>query len=304
MLAYGARRPSMRFLEKMNAAMDYIEGHLDLEVDYRELASLVGCSEYHLSRMFPFLTGQSLSLYIRRRRLTQAALELGDSKGDLLPIAVRYGYSSVETFSRAFREVHGTTPSLVRDHRVPVKAFAKLAFTLNVQGVTAMVYRLVTKDAFRLVGVKKTVPLVYSGPNPEIDAMWRALSMEKILRWKSLSDTEPRGIISASTNFSEERMNGGGTLDHYIGAATTQPASGEDSCLEVEAGEWAVFEAVGDFPRNLQNLWGRIYSEWFPTSPYEVRQGPELLWNEGPDTSKPNFRSEIWVPVGKKPRQS
>jgi len=287
----------MEFLEKMNAAMGYIEDHLAREIDYRELAALVGCSEYHLSRMFPFLTGQSLSLYIRRRRLTQAALELGDPHRELLEVAVKYGYSSVDAFSRAFREVHGTTPSQARDHRVPVKSFAKLAFTLNVQGVTAMVYRLVTKDAFRIVGIQKTVPLVFSGPNKDIDAMWQTLTLEKIQRWKGLSNTEPRGIISASTQFSEERMRGSGTLDHYIGAATTQLAPEGEACLEVEAGEWAVFEAVGDFPRNLQNLWGRIYSEWFPTSSFEGRPGPEILWNEGPDTSKPDFRSEIWIPV-------
>src|SRR6185369_9445258 len=100
----------MDFLEKMNAAMDYVEAHLTGEIDYAELAHTAGCSEYHFSRMFPFVTGQSLSLYIRRRRLTQAALELRDS-AELLELAVRYGYSSVDAFSRAFREVHGVAPS-------------------------------------------------------------------------------------------------------------------------------------------------------------------------------------------------
>lgn len=296
----------MDFLEKMNAAMDYIEERLGGEIDHGELARLVGCSEYHLSRMFPFVTGQSLSLYIRRRRMTQAALELKDQGQGLglLDLAVKYGYSSVDAFRRAFREIHGTVPSLVVGEPTTVKSFTKLSFTLIVKGVTAMTYRLVTKEAFAIVGLKKTVPLVFSGPNQAIDDMWKSLSMEQIVRWKALSDGEPRGIISASTNFSEERMAGGGTLDHYIGVVTSKDGLAEEARLAVPAGQWAVFEAIGNFPTNLQTLWGRIYSEWFPSSNYEVRQGPEILWNEGPDTTKPDFRSEIWIPVAKKPSKS
>lgn len=286
----------MDFLEKMNGAMEYIEEHLDGEVDYAELARRIGCSEYHLSRMFPFLTGESLSLYIRRRRMTRAALELRGGEEDLLGLAVKYGYSSVDAFSRAFREVHGVPPSRAVGP-VPLRSFPKMSFQFQVQGVVPMVYRLVTKEGFRIVGIQKTVSLVFSGPNPEIDAMWKGLSLPVIQRWKALSDTEPRGIISASTNFSEGRMTEQGTLDHYIGVVTTGAGSPDDACLEVEAGLWAVFEAVGPFPQTLQNVWGRIYSEWFPSSPYQVRRGPEILWNEGPDTTKPDFRSEIWIPV-------
>ena len=115
---------------------------------------------------------------------------------------------------------------------------------------------------------------------------------------KALSNIEPRGMISASANFSEGRQDGG-ELDHYIGVATTREPQPWMAQLEVAACTWAVFEAVGPFPETLQSIWGRIYAEWFPTSGYEQVQGPELLWNESPDTSSPAYRSEIWVPVAK-----
>lgn len=160
-----------------------------------------------------------------------------------------------------------------------------------------MVYRITDKDSFWIVGISKTVPIVFSGPNNEIDAMWKTLTPDMITYWKSISNIEPAGIISASTNFSDDRMSGNGTLDHFIGVATTAVSTREMSSIEVESGAWAIFEVIGDFPRNLQSAWGRIYSEWFPQSDYELREGPEILWNEGPDTTKPDFRSEIWVPV-------
>ncbi|MNN62391.1 Bacterial transcription activator, effector binding domain [compost metagenome] len=82
--------------------------------------------------------------------------------------------------------------------------------------------------------------------------------------------------------------------------ATTLDCPEPFSQLEVPAATWAVFEAVGPFPGTLQNIWGRIYSEWFPSSHYELVEGPEILWNESKDTSLPAYRSEIWIPVVKK----
>lgn len=91
-----------------------------------------------------------------------------------------------------------------------------------------------------------------------------------------------------------------GGLDHYIGVATTRDCPEHLAKLEVAASTWAVFEAVGPFPDTLQNIWGRIYSEWFPSANYELAKGPEILWNEANDYESPNFRSEIWIPVVKK----
>jgi len=287
----------LEFLDKMNVAVDYIEAHLTQEIDYRQLAHRMGCSEYHFSRTFPFVAGMGLGLYVRRRRMTQAALDLQKPGAVLLDVAVAYGYSSVDGFARAFREVHGVPPSAVQRNGEAVRLFSKLTFTVRIQGGEAMVYRMVEKEAFRIAGIAKRVPLVFSGPNADIDALWKSVTPEQIARWKGLSNTEPRGIISASTNFSEDRMEGTGTLDHHIGAATTLVPGPEDQVLEVEAGSWAVFEARGNFPTNLQTTWGRIYSEWFPTAGCEARLGPEILWNEGPDTTKPDFKSEIWIPV-------
>ncbi|MBW5467670.1 AraC family transcriptional regulator, partial [Brevibacillus formosus] len=153
--------------------------------------------------------------------------------------------------------------------------------------------------AFRIVGLKKRVPLIYRGVNPEIAAMWASLDMETIQQLKSLSDIEPLGLISASTNFSEGRLEFG-ELDHYIGVATTKACPDNMAVLEVPASTWAVFEAVGPFPDTLQDVWARIYLEWFLSSGYEQAEGPEILWNENKDTSSPAFRSEIWIPVVKK----
>ena len=60
----------MDSLKNMNTAMRYIEDNLTNEIDFKEVARLALCSEYHFKRMFSFLAGISLSDYIRCRRLT------------------------------------------------------------------------------------------------------------------------------------------------------------------------------------------------------------------------------------------
>lgn len=163
-----------------------------------------------------------------------------------------------------------------------------------------MNYRIVEKGAFQIAGIMKRVPIIFHGVNPEIAKMWQSLDSEMISRLKELSNTEPLGIISASANFSEGRMEEKGELDHYIGVATTKECTNNLACYNVPARTWAVFEAVGPFPETLQNVWGRIYSEWFSSSSYELAEGPEMLWNENKDLTSPDFRSEIWIPVLKK----
>ncbi|MBU5353132.1 AraC family transcriptional regulator [Paenibacillus silvae] len=287
----------MDSLANLNRALQYIEDHLEEDIDVREAARLAQCSDYHFSRMFSFLAGISLSEYIRRRRLTLAAFELQAGDLRIVDVAVKYGYTSADAFSRAFQVLHGITPSSVRSHAPSLVAYPRMTFQLTIQGGNAMNYRIVEKEAFSIAGFMKRVPIQFEGVNPEIASMWKSLTSEDIDRLKQLSNVEPQGLISASVNFSEGRMEEQGELDHYIGAATSKECPKDFSKLEVPALTWAVFEAVGPFPETLQQVWSRIYSEWFPSANYEVARGPEILWNEGKDVSSPEFRSEIWIPV-------
>ncbi|QSX09477.1 AraC family transcriptional regulator [Alkalibacter rhizosphaerae] len=290
----------MDSLSKMNKAMAYIEEHLMEDMDYGRISQIAYCSEYHFKRMFSFLAGVSLSEYIRRRKLTLAALDLKNMDLRIIDVAFKYGYHSADSFSRAFHSMHGILPSQARNEDAQLKAYPTMTFQLTIRGGNEMKYRIVEKKSFKLVGFKKRVPVVFEGVNPEIAKMTEQLTLEVVQQLKSMSNTEPMGIVSASTNFSEGRMEENGELDHYIGVATRSSDAGDFDELDIDAGTWAVFEVVGPFPETLQNAWGRIYSEWFPSSGYEAVDGPEILWNESPNTADPNYRSEIWIPVKKK----
>lgn len=285
-------------LKQFNLAMQYIEQHLTADIDTGQIARLACCSEYHFKRMFSFLSGYSLGEYIRLRRLTLAALELNNSELKVIDAAVKYGYDSPDSFARAFQSFHGLTPSEARRSGASLKAIPPMTFQLTIRGGTPMEFRIVEKDAFFVVGVKKRMTLVFEGENPQAASLWQSLTPENFAELKALSNVEPQGILSVSANF-EDRISEGSQLDQYLGVATALPASERWACLPVEAATWAVFTAIGAFPQALQETWAKIYAEWLPGSGYELTGGPEMLWNESPDTSNPQYKSEIWIPVVK-----
>lgn len=104
----------MEWIDKMNAALDYIEENLTDTIDYEAIAQKACCSSYNFQRMFSFIADVSLAEYIRRRRLTQAGFDLQKTDSIVLDIALKYGYDSPISFSRAFQNLHGLTPSEAR----------------------------------------------------------------------------------------------------------------------------------------------------------------------------------------------
>lgn len=293
----------MNSLKQLNEAMAYIEARLTEPINFEEVGKKAGCSGYHFKRMFSFLAGMSIGEYVRNRRLSLAVNYLMNTDQKIIDIALLLGYESPDAFTKAFSALHGVSPSKARAERLNLKVFTPMTFSLQIQGGTQMVYRLVEKEAFYVVGYKKRTELIYEGIGTEMQVLATELGIEKLLRLKALSNLEPMGILSVTDNIDSERLLGS-ELDQYIGVVRTEVASldpkeGYD-LLEVGAGKWAVFTVVGKFPEAVQQTWASIFSEWFASSDYELREGPEMLWYEGQDMTRPDFKCELWIPVSQK----
>ncbi len=272
--------------------MAHIEDHLEDHVDAKELARLAGTSEYHFRRMFSALAGLSLSEYVRRRRLTQAAKEVLSGQASLLDIAVRWGYGSNEAFARAFKAMHDIGPQEARNTKAALRSQQILSFRLTVEGSTNMEYRIVEREAFRVVGRGTRVPLVHVGMNPAIVEFIKGIGMPTLERMKELSDSEPQGLVALTDN--AEGVEEGDHLDYFHGVVTTREAPQDMETRTIPAGTWAVFSNEGPYPHSVQYLWRDIYTQWFPSNPYESAPGPQMLRTEiNGDTAK----SELWIPV-------
>ncbi|MFI8826969.1 GyrI-like domain-containing protein [Streptomyces sp. NPDC053431] len=287
-------------LEQLNQALDHIERCLeaeaDREVDVAEVARIAMTSEYHFRRLFSALAGMPLSVYVRRRRMTLAGAEVLDGERTLLDVAVRHGYGSGEAFARAFRSVHGIGPGEARRTGAELTAQPRMSFRVVVEGSTTMRYRIVEKEAFRVVGRKATVPLVHKGVNAAAAAHVESLDEQAIVRMKELADGEPEGVLSAVVHLTDSREEGA-EVDYWIGVATGPDATAEElDALDVPAGTWAVFDDHGPYPSALQELWRDVFTQWFPSNPYVSRPGPELLRTR-PVEIGAETDSQLWIPV-------
>ncbi len=100
----------MNYLVSLEKAIDYIEQHLNEEIVSEDIAKAAGYSLYHLTRIFTATIGEPIGSYIQKRRLSDACKMLLHSDKRVLDIAIESGFSSSESFSRAFKMIYGISP--------------------------------------------------------------------------------------------------------------------------------------------------------------------------------------------------
>lgn len=286
-------------LKKLNEAMEYIEEHIDDEQLLDKVSDHVNVSDYHLRKIFFALTNMTINEYIKNRRLSEANKELLQG-ARVTYVAYKYGYQSVDGFTRAFKKWSGILPSQVAKLK-QCKSYQKLQFVVSMRGGNLMEYKIIEKPAFTFAGVSKRVLLQYEGVNNAILELAQSITQEQREEMRRLQNIEPYEIVNVSyesdTNFLEEA----GELTHLIGVLTTN--NDISSCLDklnVKSNIWAVFPNEGVFPNTLQDTMARIYSEWFITADYELAESFSFSFTKM-DKEKPNYAySEIWIPVIKK----
>ena len=282
-------------LKELNQVVDYIEDHLTEDLSLEMISEYAGVSDYHFRKIFLYLSGMTLSEYIKSRRLSEASMDLlhGETVTD---VALKYGYQSMDGFTRAFKKWSGLLPSDVTKKGIS-KSFPKISFRISVRGGMNMEFRIEEKPAFNLVGVSRRVPMQFEGVNNEIVKLAQSITDEQRKEMHSLRNIEPREIVNASyesdTNFLREE----GYLTHLIGVLTTEDE--ESDLLDkvpVPAYTWAVFPNEGPFPSTLQNTMAKVYSEWLPSSNYEVMNAPTFSFTKM-NENKDYAYSEVWIPV-------
>ena len=284
-------------IAELNRLVALVEDHLTDDLDVASMASGLGTTEYHLRRMFSSLAGMPLSEYVRRRRMTVAAADvLGE--GDLLGIAVRYGYGSTEAFGRAFRSVHGVRPSDMRRDGGPLRTQPQIRFRLTVEGNTTMDARITDRPDFRLIGYAARVPLIHEGINPHIHAHIASIPAQEHSRLKALSNTEPAGLLQVSADVDPDYTEGS-DLTYLHGVAVTEDTGVPDGldAMEVAAGTWAVFRTEGHYPAALQSAWAATATEWFPSHPWRLRPGPSIVTILDRSDDFSTATSELWLPI-------
>lgn len=284
----------MEWLDRMNSALDYIEENLAGEIDDEQIARLACCSKYHFQRMFPYITGIPLSEYIRRRRLTEAAYALQRTDVKVIDLALCYGYTSPEAFSRAFKSLHGVLPAAARKLGVSLKAFPRIRFQISIKGDCEMNYRVEQREEFTVFGVSAQISTDSARAFVQVPEFFRKCDNDGTTDEINaiLGRFHDNYTISALYNHTETEFTY--MLCQYLPRGLTLPE--KFSTLTVPARKWLIFDAPGC---EIQTLWTRIWAEFFPSSAYEIDEGPQFEIYYGLAGHENGF-GEIWLPVKEK----
>ena len=285
----------MDWLERMNEIVEYIEEHLDGQIDYGRFGARFCCSTYEFSRVFSFIAGISISEYVRRRRLSRAAFDIQGGRDRILDIALRYGYESQAAFTRAFKAVHGLPPHSARRLGASLKCYPKISFALKIKGVDEMKYRIEKKDGFHIIGLKgRGSAACVAGDT--CTRMWR----EFLDRYNGrlLSNSYYKAPFWQVGAYQYESH--GGETECIIGAELRGEPVLDGMAVEfIPAATWVVFSFNTDTGMEpVSEAYARILTEWFPESGY-MRDGktPHLEVYPPGDTAAEEYRWEIWMPV-------
>ena len=287
----------MDWITGISKAIDYIEEHITEPTDYARAAKEACSSPFNFQRVFALLCGYTLGDYVRMRRLTLAGEELLLTDAKVIDVALKYGYDSPESFSRAFTRFHGVSPSAVRKGAA-IHSFSRICVKLILTGGSIMEYRIEKKQAAKIICRRRE----FTKPgddytNREIPEFWnecgRDGSIQKLCGYIKDS-AQFKGLLGVC--FSTEMTDSG--FPYGIGAEYDGESDPQDfEIVEIPAYTYAVFTVRGRMPDAFRETYRKICTEFFPQSGYEYGNGVEIEVYPSADVQNPDYTCEIWIAV-------
>ncbi len=285
----------MEWTNAIQSAINFMEQHITENISAEDVANHVHISSFYFQKGFRMLCGFSVIEYIRKRRLALAGGDLATTDIKIIDIAMKYGYDSPDSFTKAFTRFHGVSPTMVRKEDVMIKTFAPLKLEISLKGGYFMNYKIIDKESFTVLGVSKEFN--YENCKQEIPLFWQR-------HYEEGNGKYVCGMFGINI---DEKM-GNDSFEYLI-------ADLYDSKMEIPEGfvtrtipafTWAVFSCVGPMPTALQDVSTKIFSEWLPAlKEYEFAAGYCVEMYDAPDkypngTQDENYHTEIWIPIQKK----
>jgi len=286
----------MDCIQTIQKAIKYMEDHMMDKITYEDVARQLYVSNYHFHRLFSMITGITANEYIRNRKLSMAGQELILSDKKIIDIALKYGYETPESFTKAFSRFHGVTPSVAKRSGAQLQFFDRLVIKIQLEGGTVMEYKIVEKERFSLLLKVKAFrnESVSENGNTEIPDFWKQCGENGV--FDVLKDhTKNQDVYGACAPISTENTY----FEYGIGGVHDGGKVPSEFCIwNIESPLWAVFKCIGTDGNCIGETWDRIFKEFLPGSDYEMLD--DIDFELYPEDSKADCFCEIWIPVKKK----
>ncbi|MBQ8982669.1 MAG: AraC family transcriptional regulator [Lachnospiraceae bacterium] len=273
------------WMEGIQESIDFMENNLTEELDIEEIAGKAALSSFYYQRIFGALCGMTVGEYIRARRMTMAAQELACSDHKVIDIAMKYGYDSPDSFTKAFQRFHGITPTQARESGAKLRSFAPLHIKITLEGGNMLDYQIVEKAPFTVVGMKKRFDAETS--YREVPKFWDEWMLDR----KGL-----KGMFGICTDMD------GKNFDYWIADLYLpwEDITEGLSTWQIPGGLWALFLCKGPLPDSMQKVNTQIWSEWLPSlQGYTLAGNYSLEFYPMPAENPNDTVSYIGIPLKK-----
>lgn len=243
--------------ERLNKAITYIEENLENEINYKYIGKIVGVNPFILQRIFMFMTGTTLTDYIKKRRLSRAYEDLKNSEDKIIDIALRYRYTSAASFDRAFKSTFGITPKECRKSKsriqiIPVYHFDEphpreyeLSYEiLDVEDIHLYCFHIESDD---LDNLQYKIRKLYS----------------KIQSQKIYEDFTRTGMYGLFRSQNEE-------YHYFVGSKKENKMFAKTT---IKGGKYARFYLPSRKQKDILGLENEIYGRWILSTKYELGSG-------------------------------
>jgi len=291
----------MEWTECLRRSISYMEEHLTDTLDITDIANAIPMSPFYFQKGFKVMTGLTPGEYIRNRRLYLAAMELLAGQCKVIDAALKYGYETPESFTRAFVRFHGCSPTQLKHNPHLLAPYLPLKITISITGGNTMDYTVEKMNAFQVIGEKRTFQ--YDSAYGEIPKFWG----EFMGSCDAKSSTSPFMTAVEKNKIGEFGICIDSPTEdkgfHYMIAGTYQggPVPEGLELYDIPALTWAKFKCQGPMPGALQSVNTKIFQEWLPgNDKYQIAEPINLEWYSFGDTTSLDYESAIWIPVKEK----
>ncbi len=264
------------YRERIVRTLVYIQQRLDEELTLQDLAGVAAFSEYHFHRVFRGMVGETVKEYVRRLRLERAARELKMAGEPITNIALASGYETHESFTRAFAEAFGESPSAYRAAHPPAGG--------DVPPVEV-----------KQLPPRRIVFLRHVGPYDEVGGTW-----SRLMSWAGRRGLLSPGMAMIGIVHDDPDVTPSGKVRYDAAVTVSRPVTpeGDFGVTDLAGGSYAIVTHKGPY-QELGKTYQQIYGGWLPKSGLALRDVPafEQYLNSPRDTRPEDLLTRIHVPV-------
>lgn len=251
----------MNTYHNMNEMIEYIEKHLNENIEYKDLAKILGVNEYTMKVLFSFICNISLAEYIRKRRLSSAGLDLCTTDEKIIDLAVKYQYDNATSFSRAFEKFHGIKPSMAKENPNGLKVYPKIVLNESEEEMLNMEYSIIERQPVTLYG--KGIKTTHDKISKDAPKLYKEI-YEKYSR--------KYGEINYGMTVYEDRFES----DNYEYWVLYNKEIPSFTKCEIAGGRYLRFTINSQIAEEIQKVTNEFYKNFLPSCKFNLRELPEL----------------------------